>query len=124
MGDLFYLPTPEAFIVFNRLVKARISILLKIVSLIDMLAILKATIIRMRKAGELVFKQNQELGVRTLVFLIICETINISNIRVEIAQNSVTISLSPSPRPPSDVKLISKNQQKSAKMSRVATFFT
>ena len=42
---------------------------------IDMLAILRMLILRMRTAGKLIFKQYQKLGGRTLVFQILCETI-------------------------------------------------
>ena len=53
---------------------------------IDMLAISKTLILRMRTAGKLVFNQNQELEDRTLDFKILCETINISNIQEGLEQ--------------------------------------
>ena len=53
---------------------------------IDMLAIFKKSILRMRSAGKLAFKQNQELEGRTLFFKILCETIYISNMRVGLEQ--------------------------------------
>ena len=65
-----------SFSVGNRLIEAKLQPTHERGLVMDILAIFKTLKVRMHTAGELVFKQNQELRGRILIFKILCGTIN------------------------------------------------